>query len=313
MRLVRQILVTAALCAAASLAVLIASVPGMRSAAVSGTAELANWGFDTGGGESSSDSYGAGWTTGELALGEATSENFGAQGGFRAASLCFDDNDGLEDAAEAALGTSTCAFDSDVDGLGDGGDNCPITPNATQANFDGDPMGDVCDNDDDGDGYHDPDETLKGSQVLNAVSTPEHCDGVDNDGDTVFDEAPAMSGRATPDPLCTSGAGAGADPDGDTITNAADLDDDGDGFTDVNERYMSTDELDDCRVVAGHDAWPPDFNKSTRVDVIDALFFGSPILSGEYDRRFDLNGNGAVNIIDVLVLGPFMMQSCSNP
>jgi len=68
MRLVRQILVTAALCAAASLAVLIASVPGMRSAAVSGTAELANWGFDTGGGESSSDSYGAGWTTGEEAV-----------------------------------------------------------------------------------------------------------------------------------------------------------------------------------------------------------------------------------------------------
>ena len=118
--MVRRILVTTALCAAASLAVLIASGPGMRSAAVTGTAELANWGVDTGGGESSSQSFGAGWTTGELSLGEATSENFGAQGGFRAASLCFEDNDGLDDAAEAALGTSTCAFDSDVDGLGDG-------------------------------------------------------------------------------------------------------------------------------------------------------------------------------------------------
>ena len=123
--MIRRILVTTALCAAASLAVLVVSGPGMRSAAVTGTAELANWGFDTGGGESSSDSYGAGWTTGELALGEAESENFGAAGGFRAASLCFDDNDGLDEAAEAALGTSTCAFDSDVDGLGDAADACP--------------------------------------------------------------------------------------------------------------------------------------------------------------------------------------------
>ena len=118
-----------------------------------------------------------------------------------------------------------------------------------------------------------------------------------------------MSGRATPDPLCAPGA----DPDGDTVLNAADTDDDNDGFSDVNEQYMSTDELDDCPTSSAHDAWPPDFNKSTRVDVIDALFFGSPILSGEYDRRFDLNGNGVVNIIDVLVLAPFMMQSCSNP
>jgi len=177
------------------------------------------------------------------------------------------------------------------------------------SNIDGDYWCDSADNDDDGDGYWDADETAKGSVVLNASSTPEHCDGADNDADTVLDEAPALSGRATPDPLCDPGA----DPDGDTILNAADPDDDNDSFTDANERYMSTDELDDCPTSSAHDAWPPDFNKSTRVDVIDALFFGSPILSGEYDRRFDLNGNGVVNIIDVLVLAPFMMQSCSNP
>ncbi|MDO8614242.1 MAG: hypothetical protein Q7T33_00715 [Dehalococcoidia bacterium] len=123
--MVRQLLVITALCAVASLAVLVISGPGARIAAVTGTAELANWGFDTGGGESSSDSYGAGWTTGELALGEATSENFSAEGGFRTSALCFDDNDGLDAAAEAALGTSTCAFDSDVDGLGDAADACP--------------------------------------------------------------------------------------------------------------------------------------------------------------------------------------------
>jgi len=31
-----------------------------------------------------------------------------------------------------------------------------------------------------------------------------------------------------------------------------------------------------------------------------------------YDRRFDLNGSGAVDIIDVLSSAPFMMKSCRN-
>jgi hypothetical protein len=39
-----------------------------------------------------------------------------------------------------------------------GADNCPATYNPTQANFDGDPMGDACDNDDDADGSGDPED-----------------------------------------------------------------------------------------------------------------------------------------------------------
>ena len=52
---------------------------------------------------------------------------------------------------------------------------------------------------------------------------------------------------------------------------------------------------------------------NTVVNIIDVLFFATPILPGGYDSRFDLNANGVVNIIDVLVLGPFIGKSCTNP
>lgn len=80
-----------------------------------------------------------------------------------------DDNDGLTDLEEYALGTSRLDWDTDGDGLGDGDevlywgsdplltdtdsdsyddgdDNCPVVANATQADLDADGVGDVCDN-----------------------------------------------------------------------------------------------------------------------------------------------------------------------
>jgi hypothetical protein len=205
---------------------------------------------------------------------------------------------------------------TDVDGDGIPGDLdiCPANADPAQTNTDGDTLGDACDADDDGDGYWDTDETAKGSDPISASRTPEHCDGVDTDGDTVVDEPPAMSGRATPDPRCDGAA----DPDGDAIGNAADLDDDGDGFSDANERYMSTDELDDCRVVAGHDAWPPDADSNGTANIGDViqLFGGGKMLQNTgqpyYSRRSDANANGQVNIGDVIQLfgGGIILTSC---
>jgi aminopeptidase N len=47
--------------------------------------------------------------------------------------------------------TITAAIDEDGDGVPDRNDNCPSNTNASQANFDGDAMGNVCDPDDDND------------------------------------------------------------------------------------------------------------------------------------------------------------------
>jgi hypothetical protein len=223
--------------------------------------------------------------------------------------------------------TGNIGFDADGDGVEDALDNCLTTFNPDQRDSDGDSIGDVCDPDvdgdgllngndpdDDGDGYLDVHETAKGSDPINPNSRPEHCDGVDNDLDTVLDEPTALSGRATPDPLCD----AGADPDGDTIPNSTDTDDDGDTFSDVVERYMSSDELDNCRVVAGHDAWPPDADANGTANVGDLiqLFGGGKILQNTgqpfYSRRSDATANGAVNVGDLIAFfgGGKILSSC---
>ena len=55
-----------------------------------------------------------------------------------------DDNDGVPDTVEARRGTDPKRVDTDGDGVGDGQDNCPMTPNADQADGNGDGRGDAC-------------------------------------------------------------------------------------------------------------------------------------------------------------------------
>ncbi|MEX0800925.1 MAG: thrombospondin type 3 repeat-containing protein [Dehalococcoidia bacterium] len=219
--------------------------------------------------------------------------------------------------------------DPDSDGDMDIADNCPDNANADQRNTDGDGLGDVCDLDvdgdailntsdidDDGDNYLDADETSKGSDTINPGSTPEHCEGTDDDGDTVIDEPPALSGRSTPDPLCMGTA----DPDGDTIMNASDTDDDDDGFSDVVEQYMSSDELDDCPGAMPdiQDAWPPDAvpNGTANIGDVSFMFGMGKILQAvgqpNYSARSDANGNGQVNVGDVGLFfgGGVILTSC---
>lgn len=54
------------------------------------------------------------------------------------------DGDGLPDGAEAQIFTSPVSADTDLDGVEDDTDNCPLVPNANQADDDGDNVGDAC-------------------------------------------------------------------------------------------------------------------------------------------------------------------------
>ncbi|WP_412060737.1 thrombospondin type 3 repeat-containing protein [Rubrivirga sp. IMCC45206] len=70
--------------------------------------------------------------------------------------------------------------DADGDGVLDDVDNCPATPNADQADFDGDGAGDACDDDDDNDGVADADDAFPFSDLAPTVMVAGADTGVGN-------------------------------------------------------------------------------------------------------------------------------------
>ena len=99
------------------------------------------------------------------------------------------DSDGSCDACELAAGTSITNPDTDADGVSDGlldpdgegpivagADNCPLVANASQADYDGDGIGDACETDDsDADGFVDALEVyLPTDPLASCAGQPPH-------------------------------------------------------------------------------------------------------------------------------------------
>ncbi|MFT6144475.1 MAG: hypothetical protein ACJATT_003711 [Myxococcota bacterium] len=152
--------------------------------------------------------------------------------GLNPATVCNgdEDDDGLFDEEEDALGTDWENPDTDGDGALDGADTCPLFAHADQTDTDGDGLGNVCDADLDGDGVANTDD--------NCLLWP-NPDQLDADEDGVGDACqPDRDADGFPDigdncPDVHNPSQADADADG--IGDACEPDDDNDGIIDDDD------------------------------------------------------------------------------
>ena len=135
-----------------------------------------------------------------------------------------DDNDGITDSEELAAGSDPLNAASTPE-VCDGVDN-DLNEGIDEGftNTDGDGQADCVDSDDDNDSVSDATEIAAGSDPLNAASTPEVCDGVDNDLNEGIDEGFTNT-------------------DGDSQADCVDSDDDNDSFSDAAETAAGSDPL----------------------------------------------------------------------
>jgi Tol biopolymer transport system component len=187
---------------------------------------------------------------------------------------------------------------------------------------DDDGIADICDLDDDDDGFRDADETLKGSDPLASSSTPEVCDGADNDGDTVIDEVPVGADWDSDGDTVKDCLDDDVDSDNDGLFNITDTDDDDDFFSDSVEDFVGTDSLYGCPhdgPGGSHDPWPPDVDRNGRVDILDVVQWTGDNFGTDgttvpkdpnYSIRLDINADGWVNILDIAIVATHFGDTC---
>jgi len=168
-------------------------------------------------------------------------------------------------------GNGRMSLDADGDGFNHDSDNCPLVSNATQADLDGDGTGDACDNDIDGDGLTNVQESALGTNPQNP----------DTDGDGLTDGIEVNT----------------------YATNPLLVDTDGDGLTDGVEvtTYGTNPNVSNKGDVAPYVA------ADGKVDVADLLMLMRFVegLAVPYAKDLalgDMNGDSVLDIRDMLLL-----------
>jgi hypothetical protein len=168
-------------------------------------------------------------------------------------------------------GSGRFSLDADGDGYNHDSDNCPLISNPTQADLDGDGAGDVCDNDIDGDGLTNAQETIHGTNPSNP----------DTDGDGLNDGNEVNT--YSTNPLI-------ADTDGDGLTDGAEINTYGTSPTTSNKGSLA-----------------PSGNPDSQVNVADLLILMRIVEQLQVPSARDLalgdmNNDGMLDVRDVLQL-----------
>ncbi|MGD8631912.1 MAG: hypothetical protein PVG72_14445, partial [Gammaproteobacteria bacterium] len=159
--------------------------------------------------------------------------------------------------------------DRDEDGVNNFNDNCPATANFNQANGDPDPVGDACDNC--------PALDNPGQQDNDLDGAGDACDpDDDNDGLDDVTESTVLS----TDPLVV-------DSDGDGLSDFDEVNRDGNP-NDYNPLFDTNPNI-------------PDSDGDTVSDGDEVALGTDPLRAASYPHNGDINDDGMVNIVDVLM------------
>lgn len=92
-------------------------------------------------------------------------------------------------------------------------------------------------------------------------------------------------------------------------------DPDNDAFPTIYETEIGTDPQDDCPDDPTDDAWPPDVNNDTSVNILDIVLL-KPAMdhcwpSSLYDARLDMNADRCVDNTDVDIVSKYIGTQCT--
>ena len=203
------------------------------------------------------------------------------------------DSDGLDSACDP--GPNTTNYDQDGDGWANRIDNCPLVANATPGSVQKDTDNPIWFKPADG---GPPTDGIGDACDLNPTVSDGHIHTVENKVG-----------------ICVGGSAAAGDNDiNDAGAQAPD------GWCNARETFLGTNPLDNCGgSTLDPLAWPPDFNGDRYVNTTDKTKMALAIkaytannVTG-YNKRFDLDANGAINSIDKTIETNFLSSGVPNP